>query len=68
MYVAEVIATGEAFSMKVFLKDQVVKENMMDNCKNEISAWKANDHPCLASADYIFEDLMKIYVVLPFMA
>lgn len=54
--------------MKVFLKDQVVKENMMDNCKNEISAWKANDHPCLASADYIFEDLMKIYVVLPFMA
>ncbi|XP_077237569.1 CBL-interacting serine/threonine-protein kinase 9-like [Tasmannia lanceolata] len=66
VYLARNMETGEKRAIKVFNKDRVVKDKMMEQIKREISTMKLVNHPNIVHLYEVMASKTKIFFVLEY--
>ena len=66
VYLTELIDDGSLYAIKAIRKDVLIETEQVESTKLERDILLECDHPFLCGMDYVFQNDMRLYFVMPF--
>lgn len=66
MYLAKLKSENQLYAIKSMRKDKILETDVLDNIATEKDIMLDVDHPFVIGMDYLFQDKLRLYFVMPF--